>query len=249
MGRCPGPTRPGSVAAPMPRSRLDRSSDAGNSLVGTLLALGLLLAMVTGGHRAMATTEGRPEPAARSASAGDRLPAVPGEDHGRAGAEGGTVHCAGLAGAERRPGPRDSRTARCSTARAAPPCSSTNGTHVGQHRTGAGTDRRVARADRGRRGADVPSRRVRLGPSPGGLTARAPARTITLMPRGSTFGWTGGYVGLSLLAALVTLGVMLILFTDGGSSSMRSRWATCSRRPATAATRGSTRATPSSSAT
>jgi len=40
------------------------------------------------------------------------------------------------------------------------------------------------------------------------------------MPRESTLGWTG-YVGLSLLAALVTLGVMLILFTDGGSSSMR----------------------------
>ena len=41
------------------------------------------------------------------------------------------------------------------------------------------------------------------------------------MPRESTFGWTGGYVGLSLLAALVTLGVMLILFTDGRSASMR----------------------------
>ena len=41
------------------------------------------------------------------------------------------------------------------------------------------------------------------------------------MPRGSNLGWTGGYVGLSLLAALVTLGVMLILFTDGGNASMR----------------------------
>ena len=40
------------------------------------------------------------------------------------------------------------------------------------------------------------------------------------MPRESTLGWTGGYVGLSLLAALVTLGVMLILFTDGRSSEM-----------------------------
>jgi hypothetical protein len=41
------------------------------------------------------------------------------------------------------------------------------------------------------------------------------------MRRGSNFGWTGGYVGLSLLAALVTLGVMLILFTDGRSATMR----------------------------
>jgi hypothetical protein len=41
------------------------------------------------------------------------------------------------------------------------------------------------------------------------------------MRRGSTLGWTGGYVGLSLLAALVTLGVMLILFTDGRSATMR----------------------------
>lgn len=41
------------------------------------------------------------------------------------------------------------------------------------------------------------------------------------MRRGSTLGWTGGYVGLSLLAALVTLGVMLILFTDSRGSTMR----------------------------
>ena len=47
----------------MPRSPLDRRSDAGNSLVGTLLALGLLLAMVTAGIALMATTQGRPEPA------------------------------------------------------------------------------------------------------------------------------------------------------------------------------------------
>ena len=41
------------------------------------------------------------------------------------------------------------------------------------------------------------------------------------MRRGSTLGWTGGYVGLSLLAALVTLGVMLILFTDSRSATMQ----------------------------
>jgi hypothetical protein len=42
------------------------------------------------------------------------------------------------------------------------------------------------------------------------------------MGRDSTLGWTGGYIGLSLLAALITLGVMLILFTDdeGGSMSI-----------------------------
>jgi hypothetical protein len=42
------------------------------------------------------------------------------------------------------------------------------------------------------------------------------------MPREGTLGWTGGYVGLSLLAALVTLGVMLILFTDArGATTMQ----------------------------
>lgn len=41
------------------------------------------------------------------------------------------------------------------------------------------------------------------------------------MPRRSTFGWTGGYVGLSLLAALVTLGVMLLLFTDTRGPTMQ----------------------------
>jgi hypothetical protein len=41
------------------------------------------------------------------------------------------------------------------------------------------------------------------------------------MPREPTLGWTGGYVGLSLLAALLTLGVMLILFTDSRGSSMQ----------------------------
>jgi hypothetical protein len=41
------------------------------------------------------------------------------------------------------------------------------------------------------------------------------------MRRGSTLGWTGGYVGLSLLAALVTLGVMLILFTDNRVGTMQ----------------------------
>ena len=48
----------------MPRPRLDRSSDAGNSLVGTLLGLGVLLAMVTAGIALMASTQGRPEPVA-----------------------------------------------------------------------------------------------------------------------------------------------------------------------------------------
>jgi hypothetical protein len=41
------------------------------------------------------------------------------------------------------------------------------------------------------------------------------------MPHQRTLGWTGGYVGLSLLAALVTLGVMLILFTDTRGATMR----------------------------
>ena len=48
----------------MPRPPLDRRSDAGNSLVGTLLALGLLLAMVAAGIALMASTQGRPEPVA-----------------------------------------------------------------------------------------------------------------------------------------------------------------------------------------
>jgi hypothetical protein len=34
-------------------------------------------------------------------------------------------------------------------------------------------------------------------------------------------GWTGGYLGLVLLAALITFGVMLVLFTEGQDSAMR----------------------------
>jgi hypothetical protein len=49
----------------MRRPQLDRSSAAGDSLVGTLLALGLLLAMVTTGVALMASTQGRPETAAQ----------------------------------------------------------------------------------------------------------------------------------------------------------------------------------------
>lgn len=41
------------------------------------------------------------------------------------------------------------------------------------------------------------------------------------MRREHSLGWTGGYVGLSLLAALVTLGVMLILFTDARGATMQ----------------------------
>jgi hypothetical protein len=48
----------------MRRPPLDRSSAAGDSLVGTLLALGLLLAMVTTGVALMASTQGRPGTAA-----------------------------------------------------------------------------------------------------------------------------------------------------------------------------------------
>jgi hypothetical protein len=78
----------------MPRPRLDRSSDAGNSLVGTLLALGLLLAMVTGGIALLVSTESRTVPTAEI-----RLGAIafqPCPARITKVAEDGTVHCAGL---------------------------------------------------------------------------------------------------------------------------------------------------------
>ncbi len=78
----------------MPRPRLDRSSDAGNSLVGTLLGLGLLLAMVTGGIALMVSTESQPEPAAAIRLGPIAFQPCPARIT-QAGAEG-TVHCAGL---------------------------------------------------------------------------------------------------------------------------------------------------------
>ena len=51
------------------------------------------------------------------------------------------------------------------------------------------------------------------------------ARSIEPMPSDRSFGrglgWTGGYLGLALLAAMITLGVMLVLFTEGQGSAMR----------------------------
>ena len=78
----------------MTRPRLDPSSPAGNSLVGTLLALGLLLAMVTGGIALMVSTESQTEPAAEI-----RLGAVafqPCPARITQASADGTVHCAGL---------------------------------------------------------------------------------------------------------------------------------------------------------
>lgn len=46
-------------------------------------------------------------------------------------------------------------------------------------------------------------------------------RSIAAMDRGRHLGWTGGYLGLALLAALITLGVMLALFTEDQGSAMR----------------------------
>jgi hypothetical protein len=46
-------------------------------------------------------------------------------------------------------------------------------------------------------------------------------RSIAAMARERHLGWRGGYLGLALLAALITFGVMLVLFTDDQGSAMR----------------------------
>ena len=77
----------------MRRPPLDRSSAAGDSLVGTLLALGLLLAMVTTGVALMASTQGRPGPAAEiriSTIAFEPCPPAPNSQHAA------TLRCAGV---------------------------------------------------------------------------------------------------------------------------------------------------------
>lgn len=78
----------------MSRPRLDRRSDAGNSLVGTLLALGLLVAMVTGGIALMVSTESQTVAAAeiRIGPIAPR-PCPKSSTHA---ADDATVHCAGL---------------------------------------------------------------------------------------------------------------------------------------------------------
>jgi len=78
----------------MPRPPLDRRSFAGNSLVGTLLALGLLVAMVTGGVALVVSTESRTVAAAeiRIGPIAPR-PCPKSSPHA---ADDPTVHCAGL---------------------------------------------------------------------------------------------------------------------------------------------------------
>lgn len=49
---------------------------------------------------------------------------------------------------------------------------------------------------------------------------KIPRRTGAIGPEGH-LGWTGGYLGLGLLAVLITLGVMLVLFTEDRGSAMR----------------------------
>ena len=78
----------------MPRPRLDRRSDAGNSLAGTLLALGLLVAMVTGGIALMVSTESQTVSAAEIRIGPIALQPCP--DRISKAADDGTVHCAGL---------------------------------------------------------------------------------------------------------------------------------------------------------
>src|SRR4051812_48700569 len=78
----------------MPRPRLDRRSHAGNSLVGTLLPLALLVAMATGGIALMVSTESHtPPPAAEIRIGPIALQECP--TRMNAGADR-TVHCAGL---------------------------------------------------------------------------------------------------------------------------------------------------------
>lgn len=46
-------------------------------------------------------------------------------------------------------------------------------------------------------------------------------RTVDGAGRERHLGWTGGYLGLALLAILITLGVMLVLLTNRQDSAMR----------------------------
>jgi hypothetical protein len=78
----------------MPRPRLDRSSHAGNSLIGTLLALGLLLAMVTGGIALVVSTESQTVPGAEIRIGPVAFQPCPTRIT-KASADG-TVRCAGL---------------------------------------------------------------------------------------------------------------------------------------------------------
>ena len=79
----------------MPRPRLHRSSDAGNSLVGTLLGLGLLLAMVAGGIALMVSTESQTV-AAAEIRIGPIAPRPCPDKTTKAASPDDTVHCAGL---------------------------------------------------------------------------------------------------------------------------------------------------------
>ena len=78
----------------MSRPRLDRRSDAGNSLVGTLLALGLLVAMVTGGIALMVSTQSQAVSAAEIRIGPVAFQPCPTRIT-KASADG-TVRCAGL---------------------------------------------------------------------------------------------------------------------------------------------------------
>ena len=79
----------------MSRPRLDRRSDAGNSLVGTLLALGLLVAMVTGGIALMVSTQSQAVSAAEI-RIGPIAPRPCPKSPTHADDDDDTVHCAGL---------------------------------------------------------------------------------------------------------------------------------------------------------
>jgi hypothetical protein len=46
-------------------------------------------------------------------------------------------------------------------------------------------------------------------------------RSLVAMGRARHLGWSGGYLGIALLAAMITLGVMLVLFTDDQGARMR----------------------------
>jgi hypothetical protein len=61
MDGCPGAPGPDSVPPPMRAPLVERVTPVAGSMVGTLLALGLLLAMVTAGIALVASTEGRPD--------------------------------------------------------------------------------------------------------------------------------------------------------------------------------------------
>jgi hypothetical protein len=78
----------------MSRPHLDRRSDAGNSLVGTLLGLGLLVAMVAGGIALMVSTESRTVAAAEIRIG--PIASRPCPDRITEASPDGTVHCAGL---------------------------------------------------------------------------------------------------------------------------------------------------------